>query len=328
LQQWLPQNRVVLGRNPRFRDAGAVQLDRVIYFPSSDADAAVTRFRAGELDIDSGFPGARVDFLRAQLPKAVQITPTLATYYLAFNTTLPKLSDARVRLALSMALDRDILAGKVMRDGSVAAAGLVPPATAHYQAAPVSFLSAPMSERLVRARALLAEAGYGPGKPLQLTYSLSNSAEAKRIAIAVAAMWKPIGVEVALAGTEAKVMFANLRQGNFEVAYAAWTADFNDAASFLYILQSTSTASNYSRYTNSIYDGLLAQAAQTPLAEERADLLRRAEALALANQPIVPLLYGVSKNLVAADVRGWAPNAADVHLSRYLSIDRAPAAHQ
>ncbi|TAK99193.1 MAG: peptide ABC transporter substrate-binding protein [Rhodospirillaceae bacterium] len=322
LTKWSPQNRIVLARNPRYHDADKVALDGVVYYPSPDLDAAVTRFRAGELDMQSDFASGRMEQLRAELPHELYIAPALETFYLALNTALPKLADRRVRLALSLAIDRDLLAAKVLRDGSVAARSFAPPTTTGYEPATMAFLDAPMESRLAQARDLLAQAGYGPDRPLTLTYSHSTAGESKRVAIAVAAMWKQIGVKVTLSGTEGKVMFANLRQGNFEVAFADWTADFNDAASFLYPLQSTSVSSNYSRYSNPAYDGLLAQAATTTDRRARADLLRLAEALILADQPILPLAVGVSKNLVSPQVRGWAPNAVDVYLSRYFSVDR------
>ena len=184
----------------------------------------------------------------------------------------------------------------------------------------MAFAAQHIDARLIQARALLAAAGYGPDNPLRLTYSHSTLGQSKRVAVAVAAMWKRIGVVTALSAMEGKVMFANLRQGNFEVAYAGWAADYNDAASFLYLLRSTSVASNYSRYRNEIYDILLKRAETEADPTMRRELLRQAEALAMDDQPILPLAVGVSKHLVAPYVRGWLDNAVDVHLSRHLFI--------
>jgi len=321
LKEWTPQNRIVLVRNPHYHDAAQVKLDGVIYSPSADLEAAVTRFRAGELDMQSDVPSGRIPLLREQLPDQLHVAPSLDTFYLALNTSLPKLADKRVRLALSLAIDRDVLAAKVLRDGSAPAHSLVPPTIAGYQPAPMGFLDAPMEQRLARARDLLTQAGYGPGNPLTLNYTHSTASESRRIAVAIAAMWQRVGITTTLAGTEGKVMFANLRQGNYEVAFVGWSADFNDAASFLYPLQSTSTRSNYSRYHNVAYDNLLTQAAAEADRHKRADILHQAEALALEDQPVVPLAVGVSKTLVSSRVEGWAPTAADLFLSRYLFVD-------
>ena len=321
LKEWTPQNRVVLARNPRFHDAREVHLDGVVYTPTSDLAAAVVRFRAGELDTQLDLPGAQIELLRRQLPGEIRITPSLVTYYLALNTTVPKLADPRVRRALSMAIDRDVLADKVLRTGDIAATGWVPPAISNYEPARMPFVDESADRRLAQARALLTQAGYGPGHPLQLTYSHSNVADIKRIAVAIAAMWKRVGVECALLGTEGKVHFANLRQGNFEVGYAGWTADFDDAGTFLGALQSNS-ASNYSRYKNALYDALVTQVSQAAEPRVRAELLHQAEVMMLADQPIVPLMVGASKSLVSRRVQGWQPNPLSVSLSRYLSVDR------
>ena len=107
-----PQGPIVLASNRHFREKIKVRLGGVTYYPSADLNAAVTRFRAGELGIQSGFSGNRVASLRAQFPNAVRIAPALETFYLALNTTIPALADRRVRRALSLAIDRDLLAEK------------------------------------------------------------------------------------------------------------------------------------------------------------------------------------------------------------------------
>jgi oligopeptide transport system substrate-binding protein len=133
-------------------------------------------------------------------------------------------------------------------------------------------------------------------------------------------MWKRIGVQTTMYNTEGKVHFANMRQGNFEVAFAGWQADYNDPASFLYVLDSNTVRSNYARYRNPAYDALLARASNMENAGVRFGLLREAESLVMRDQPVIPLYHGVTKNLVAQRVVGWRANAVDVHLSRYLSV--------
>src|SRR6185312_17078909 len=125
-----------------------------------------------------------------------------------------------------------------------------------------------------------------------------------------------------LQNAEGKVHFANLRQGDFEIGLAAWIADFNDATNFLYIVQSTSVGSNYSRYSNPQFDALMSKAAANPDPAARAALLHQAEALMLKDQPLVPLYFGVFKDLVSPRVKGWRANPIDVHPSRYLSVEK------
>jgi oligopeptide transport system substrate-binding protein len=127
---------------------------------------------------------------------------------------------------------------------------------------------------------------------------------------------------------EGKVLFANLRAGDFEVGFMGSSADYPDAASFLTSLLSTEPGINYSHYNNPAYDALIARAAVAPDAKARADLMRQAEALMLEDQPLIPLYAGVNRELVSRRVHGWEPNPSAVHLSRYLSIDPVTPARQ
>jgi oligopeptide transport system substrate-binding protein len=320
LEAWQPQERVTLARNPKFYDAANVKLARVDYIPTGDVNSGLARFRAGELDTQLDVPLSQVDRLRQDLPVETRLTPTLLTYYLTLNTASPKLSDLRVRRALSLAIDRDVLTGKVLRGGESPAFSFVPPMVPGYTPATLDFADTAGEARLNEARRLVAEAGYGPGKPLRIVYSHSSNLDLRRIAVIIAGMWKRIGVETTLLNTEGKVHFANLRQGNFEAAFVGWQADFNDPSSFLYVLESASTRSNYARYRNSSYDALLSKAAASENAVARSALLRQAEALAMQDQPIIPLYFGVTKSLVSQRVIGWRANAVDIHPSRYLSL--------
>ncbi|MHB1205697.1 MAG: peptide ABC transporter substrate-binding protein [Rhodospirillaceae bacterium] len=321
LEAWNREDRIVVARNPRFHDAANVKIDKVAYYPIADPNTALARFRSGEFDVNMDLPANQVDMLRAELPAETRIDPALITYYLAFNTTLPKFADKNIRRALSLGLDRDALTDKVLRRGEVPAFSFVPPPTANYTPAAADFATWPLEQRLTAARKLLADAGYTADKPLRFALAYSTNQDLRRLAVVMAAMWKRIGVEAQVQNLEAKIHFANLRQGDYQVALLAWVADVNDAGNFLYILQSSSTGSNYSRYHNKDFDGLMDQAAATADTAKRAEILHAAESIAMAEQPIAPLYFAVNRNLVAARVKGWLPNPTDVHLSRYLTVE-------
>ncbi len=254
------------------------------------------------------------------LQSETRIADQLTTFYLALNTTNPKLDDVRVRRTLSLAIDRRTLAERVLRSGERAAVSFVPPAVSDYTPAVDSMLSLPMTERLTQARELLNAAGYGPENPLRLTYSLSSAEDRQRVAAAISAMWRPLGVEITLNNTEGRVLFSQLRTGDFEIGYAAWVADVNDAANFLVIFHGESTNSNYARYRNTRFYVLFNQATSAADLRIRAKLLMDAEHIILDEAPVAPLFHGVSKNLVADRVRGWVDNPKDIHLSRFLSL--------
>ncbi len=322
LEAWETQSRIVLARNPTFYDAANVKLAHVIYVPTTDVSAALTRFKAGDLDTQLDFPVSQVDALRKELAVETRLTPSLLTYYLALNTSLPKLADARVRRALSMAIDRETVTTKVLRAGEQPAYSFVPPDIAAYAPPRMDFAETPQEARLKTAKDMLAAVGYSESTPLKLTYSHSSNLDLRRIAVIIAGMWRRIGVETSTLNTEGKVHFANMRQGNYEVAFAGWSADFNDASAFLGVLESTRAHSNYSRYRNPAYDALLAKAAAMENSGARAHLLSQAEELLMTDQPVIPLYCGVTKSLVSQRVIGWRANAIDMHLSRYLSVVR------
>ncbi len=320
LKTWESQDRIELMRNQRFHDAARVSIDRVVFYPTENLTSALSRFRAGELDTQMEFPTSQIDALRANFPAETKLTPALLTYYLALNSTTPKLADARVRRALSLAIDRDVIVTRINKLGEKPALTFIPPDIANYSVwqSPDAALSG--EQKLAQAKQLLTDAGYGPIKPLKISYSFTSTEDFKRIAVAIAGMWKRIGVETELLNREGRVHFAALKQGDFEAGFVGWSADFNDAATFLYVLQSSSVNSNYSRYRNPAFDDLMARAAQAGEGTARATLLQQAEKLAMGDQPIIPLYTGVTRNLIAKHVSGWQPNPLDFYPSRYLSL--------
>lgn len=319
--EWVPNSRITAVKNPRFYDAANVAIDKVVYYPDEERAAVLKRFRAGEIDLATDFPSDQIDWLKANLPAETRISPYLGVYYYPINNVRPPFSDRRVREALSMAIDREAITDKVLKTGEVPAYSFVPPGTGNYgQPAEVAWKALPMKERVEKARALLAEAGFGPGKPLKLTLKYNTSENHKKVAIAVAAMWKQLGVETELFNSEVKVHYNQLEENDFDVARAGWIADYNDPENFLSLLATATGKQNYGRYSNPEFDRLLDQAARTVDLAARADILRRAEAIALADAATIPIYHYVSKNLVSRKVRGWVPNTKDIHRTRWLSL--------
>ena len=178
----------------------------------------------------------------------------------------------------------------------------------------------PYAQRLVDAAALLGQAGYGPDKPLELTIRYNTSENYKRVAIAIQAMWKQIGVHAELENSEVKVHYNMLEEGNFDIGRAGMTADYDDAQNFLFLFQSAAGKQNMGRYHNPVYDRLMQQAAVTSDLQARSDLLHEAEQIALDEAVVIPIMYYISKGLVQPYVKGWVPNVKDLHRTRYMSL--------
>jgi oligopeptide transport system substrate-binding protein len=322
LAEDVANDHVTLAKNPHYWDAAHVSLDTVIFYPTDDQIAAVRRFKAGELDLNYGFPTDTYAALVADLGKdAVRLTPSLTAEYCAFDTHKPPFDDVRVRQALSLAIDRDALAA------SVAGAGLplysfVPEGIAGYTPAAADDAAMTQGEREDKARALLQAAGYGDGgTPLDVELRYNAGDNHKKVATAIAAAWKALGVAVTLTPADTKAHYAALTAAaGFDAARVGWTAAYADPQAFLSPYASASTPFNYTGYAGADYDALLARSSTEPDAATRLATLHDAEAILARDQPAAPLLVSAAPWLVAKNVTGWQDNTANDHRSRYLGI--------
>lgn len=117
LSQWVVNERLVAERNAKYWDNAHTVINKVTYLPISSEAADVNRYKAGEIDIVYTVPINQFAQLQKTMGDQLDVSPQLATYYYEFNTTRPPFNDARVRRALNMALDKDIIAGKVLGQG-------------------------------------------------------------------------------------------------------------------------------------------------------------------------------------------------------------------
>ncbi|HEX7727345.1 MAG TPA: peptide ABC transporter substrate-binding protein [Rhizomicrobium sp.] len=326
LKEWVPNDHITVIKNPHFYDAKNVRIETVNYYPTQDYAAALKRFRAGEFDITEGVPSSEFAWLRDNLPGTLRVTPYVSIAYVQFNLTKAPFNDVRVRRAVSMAIDREIMANRVMRAGESAAYAMVPPHIPGYPGKPrLDFIGMTMAQRIARAKALLVEAGYGPNNPLAFDYNFQGTSDARLIAVALQSMWKGIGANVSLRPADAQVHYNQLRRQHFQAAWAGWSADYNDAKDFLFLGQTSSNDMNIGRYSNPKFDALVAQSDVTRDPAERAMVLQRAEQIMLDDSPFAPVYYGVSRNIVSKQVRNWIGNDVNINRTRYIQLDRSVA---
>nr|WP_319390832.1 peptide ABC transporter substrate-binding protein [uncultured Cohaesibacter sp.] len=322
LAEFVPNSHVKAVKNPMFHDAADVKIDAVMYYPTEDRGAALRRFQAGELDSNNDAPVEQVDFMRENLGDQFRVAPYLGTYYYAVNTTEKKLADPKVRRALSMAIDRDFLADDIWGGTMLPGYSLVPPGIANYgEPAYADYKDMDQLDREDAAKKLLEEAGYSEANPLEVEIRYNTSENHKNTAVAIADMWKPIGVKTTLLNTDTKTHYANLREHSpFDFARAGWIGDYSDPQNFLMLVESDS-GFNYAQWKNKDYDALMDKAAATVDLDARAKILFDAEKIFMANLPYVPLLYYSSLSLVSDKLHGWEDNLLNVHPSRWMSKD-------
>jgi oligopeptide transport system substrate-binding protein len=320
--RWWSNYLCQLRKNARFYDAANVWFDEINFYPTLDDDAAARRVMRGELAWNTSFPGKKIDLYERELPGFPRIHPWLIIYYFSLNTTKAPFDDPRVRRALSLTVDRDFLCNEIWKSGFKPAYGFVPPGVAGYpQGAELDFARRPMAERFEEARALLVEAGYGPSRPLRFPFKHRKTADNPRVAVVVQADWGKIAdwVEVELLGGETQIHYAQLRAKDFIAGDGGWIGDYNDARNYLYLLETRTGEQNYAGYSNPAFDALMQQADQERDAARRAEQMRQAEALMLADNPVIPVSIGTSRNLVDPRLAGWAGNIEDIHRARFFS---------
>jgi oligopeptide transport system substrate-binding protein len=323
LKQWVPNDHIHLVKNPHFFAAADVGLENVLFYPTQDSSAALKRFRGGEFDIvTDSVPPQQIRWLQQNLPRELELSPFILSQYAQFNMRRKPFDDPRVRTALSLAINREILADRVMRAGEKANYALVPPGLPGYRPAELSFRHQPMAARLERARALLAQAGFGPDNPLSFELNISGATESHFAGVALQGMWNDIGVKAQLGAYESAIHYNMLRKRDFAVTWAGWIADYRDAKNYLMLFQSTTTDLNYGDYASPAYDALVARSDHERDAARRAELLRAAEQVLLDDAAIAPGYLGVARNLVSPQVKGFVTNNVNIHRSRYISLDR------
>jgi oligopeptide transport system substrate-binding protein len=323
LKENTPNAQIVLTKNPQFHAAASVKIDEVRYYARSDLAAASREFQSGTLHFTTDIPADQVKFLRDKLGKQVSIAPYLGTFYLAVNTSKAPFNDVRVRQALSYAIDREFIAEQVWAGVMVPAYGFVPPGIGNYVSKPFELDSKAMSpiDREAKAKDLLKTAGFGPGKPLKVQIRYNMTDNNKATVVAIADQWKQVGIDTEFISTDGKTHFAHLREGgDFDVARAGWIGDYSDPQNFLFLGLSDNKGLNYAKYNNPKFDELVKKSdAETDL-KKRADIMLEAEKVWMADQPVIPLLFYTTRNLVSSKLKGFEPNLRGAFASRYYEI--------
>ncbi|PDO89929.1 peptide ABC transporter substrate-binding protein [Kosakonia sacchari] len=313
--------KLVLERNKHYWDDAKTVIQQVTFVPINQESAATKRYLANDIDITESFPKNLYQKLLNDIPGQVYTPPQLGTYYYAFNTQKGPTADARVRLALSMTIDRRVIAQKVLGTGEKPAWRFTPDVTAGFTPQPSQIEQMSQDELNAQAKTLLQAAGYGPQRPLKLTLLYNSSENHQKIAIAVASMWKKsLGADVKLKNQEWKTYIDSRNSGNFDVIRASWVGDYNEPSTFLSVLNSTNSG-NIPRFNDAAYDKVLAQAALETNAQARNADYNEAEHILAEKAPIAPIYQYTNGRLIKPWLKGYPiNNPEDVAYSRTLYI--------
>jgi oligopeptide transport system substrate-binding protein len=306
LKAWTTNDRVVVVKSPTYWDQARVRLTEIDFALADNEDTEVLAFRSGQRHVTEALPPSKIAAYRQQSPALLRTDPYFNTFFFRFNTRRAPFTDQRVRAALSLAIDRTLLAEKILQGGQRPAPTFVHPLTPGYTPP-----EAPLID-LAAARQLLTAAGFPAGRGLPtLTITFANSTRFRLVAEAVQEMWRrELGLDVRLVNREFKTLLDERRRGDFDILLSNWLGDYPDATTFLDILRSGG-GNNHTGWSDPAYDALLDEAARTLDPTARTALLRRAEALMLAAVPIAPLYFNTHVYLLQTSVRGWHPTVLD-----------------
>ncbi|MGP1681931.1 MAG: peptide ABC transporter substrate-binding protein [Giesbergeria sp.] len=319
LSDWQVNSKIVLKKNPQYWDAKNVQLTKFTYLSVEDGNADVKLYESGENDFVYQLPPGTYAKYKAQYPKDIRNAPMLGLRYYSYNNQDPLLEDVRVRKALSMVIDRDILSEKVTADGQVPAYGVTVKGVNGANVTTYDWASWPMAKRIEEAKKLLTAAGVQPGTKIKFTYNTSDYH--KKMAIFAASEWKTkLGIDLELEAMEFKVLIKKRDDGDFQIARNGWIADYNDASTFLTLVQCDSDQ-NSQKNCNRAAEKLIDEGNQSMDPAKRTELLTQAAKMIMDDYPMLPLLQYTVPRLVKPYVGGYSLlNSMDRYRAKELYI--------
>ncbi|MGR5219349.1 peptide ABC transporter substrate-binding protein [Vibrio parahaemolyticus] len=307
LVKWVPNEYVEVTRNPAYWDNKQTVIEGVTYLGLSSQNAELIRYQSGEIDMTNRIQLEQYQRLIKEDPSQIQGLPLLGSYIYSFNTQKPPFDSVKVRQALTIAIDRNILVEKITGQGEVAAYTPVPSIIPSYSAPQMAYADKDMEERLANAKQLLEEAGFNQSNPLEFTVTYNTSENHKKIALALASMWKPLGVKVNLQNMEWKAYVSAKSLGDYQVARSWSFGDYAEPSSVLASYTCNHTE-NESGFCDAKFDELMKRASVTADKAKRYQLFNEAETILAEATPIIPLYYYKHTRLVRNTLKGFPVN--------------------
>ncbi|HZB46755.1 MAG TPA: peptide ABC transporter substrate-binding protein [Pyrinomonadaceae bacterium] len=323
LEAQRPYNEIVVRKNPQYWDAAIVRLNRIIFYPLQDNTTKMNLYKAGEVDALSNHtvPAAWLDLIKPL--KDYMNAPEVAIEYYSFNTKTGPTADKRVRRALNMAIDKVALA-KWKK--------IVLPLTAFTPEGIFPGYPQPKGDEFnpERAKQFLADAGYKdasgkydprkvPVSEIELTYNPDGGNA--QLAEFIQAQWKQnLGITIPLKSIEFRTFLQQRSRVEFKgIARNGWVGDYMDPYTFLALM--TKDGEGGTGWVNPEYDRMLNEANAAPTAEKRYELLAKAEAFMLEEQPAIPLMTNAVNAMKKPYVKGLEPNPGTMHAWKYVYIE-------
>jgi oligopeptide transport system substrate-binding protein len=321
LDEWSLNRHITVSRNENYWDIDKVKLNGIKFYPIDSLTTEERMFRAGQLHRTENIPIERIAWYRDNMPELLHIAAYNGTYFYRVNTRREPFGDVRVRRALAMTINRDLLIASVL-DGIVTPSySITPPGILGYQP-PMLFKYDPEG-----ARALLVDAGFpnGDGFP-KIELQFNTSDQHRKIGVAIQQMWKKeLNIDIVLQNRDWKVYLDNESTANFDLSRAGWIGDYVDPNTFL-DMWITDGGVNRTGWGDPEFDRLmLIEAPEAADRDARFAKFNAAESLFMKNMPILPIYTYSSKHLIHESVRGMPSNVMDHYNYKYMSLQAKPA---
>ena len=315
LESWKLKDRLIVKKNKHYYDANNIDLDAITFYPVEDAKTSYNLYETGKLDWIKRIPLSQLNTIQKR--PDFHTSPLLNTVVLRLNTTRGPLQNPDVRRAISMAIDRSVLADKVAREGQIPAYTLIPKGMEQYNS------GFKINEEAQKARELLAKAGYPNGKDMpNLVLSFITDDHSKNVSLAVSAMLKrTLNINVSVKNQERGIFYDALDTLNYDIARSSFTAKYTDPMTFLDKFTSANLYNNLTGYKSKEYDALVEKSGSENNQTKRLQLLAEAENMLIEKDAVlVPLYFNASINLWKSKVVGLENNVLDLNLLKNIKI--------
>ena len=301
ITDWTPSERIVLTKNPNYVggwDNSKIVSDTITLLLLEDSSAAFAAYNSGEAVLIKDVPTDEIPSLtKAEDGGDFYVDTILGTYYISMNLQRDAFKDAKVRKALSLAIDRDYVANTIMQGTyepayNFVGPGIVDETGMFYDNANGGerYISDDYEANLEEAKSLLAEAGYSDGEGFPtITYSANDAGYHVPVAEYVQQAWGDLGITVNIDKVEWASFLPLRRAGDYDVSRNGWVMDYNDPSNMIELFCS-GNGNNDGKYSNPDFDAAMEASKVADVAEHFAQL-HKAEDILMEDMGCLPIAY-------------------------------------
>ena len=299
ITEWTPSERIVLTKNPNYVggwDSSKIVSESITLLLLEDSSASFAAYNSGEAQLIKDVPTDEIPSLtKAEDGGDFYVDTILGTYYVSLNLKRDAFKDAKVRRALSLAIDRDYVANTIMQGtystaDSIVGPGIVDENGYFHDNGNAPYISADYEANLAEAKKLLADAGYpnGEGYPT-LEYSTNDAGYHVPLAEYLQQAWSDLGITLTISKMEWSSFTAARRAGEYDVARNGWVMDYNDPSNMLDLFCS-GNGNNDGKYSNPEFDAAIEASRVADVSEHFAQL-HKAEDILMEDMGCIPIAY-------------------------------------